>query len=222
MTPFELYRQMGLLVGLPIAILAGLGAVMIVVPRDWRAVLFGYAMLSVMLSLLLSRVLPIEWALLQTIVGGLIAVMIFLSAGELRNVSRGQIHWQARWPQMASLTSFRLIATALAAIAYYILRDRVTLPEVEPLFRDTIVWLVMIGVLGLALHTEPMHAGLSLLALLGGFELLLFTLVQGRLIVGLMMSLQLMLGLAIAYLVLSHGLAPAVKAEAANLADFGQ
>lgn len=222
MTPFELYRQMGLLVGLPIAILAGLGAVMIVVPRDWRAVLFGYGMLSVMLSLLLSRVLPIEWALLQTIVGGLIAVMIFLSAGELRNASRGQIRWQARWPQMASLMSFRLIATALAAIAYYILRDRVTLPEVEPLFRDTIVWLVMIGVLGLALHTEPMHAGLSLLTLLGGFELLLFTLVQGRLVVGLMMSLQLLLGLAIAYLVLSYGLAPTVKAQAADLADLAQ
>jgi hypothetical protein len=222
MTPFELYRQMGLLVGLPAAILAGLGAVLIVVPRDWRAVLFGYAMLSVMLSLLLSRVLPIEWALLQTITGGLIAVMIFLSAGELRNVSRQPFLWHTRWPQMASVTSFRLIATALAAIAYYVLHDRITLPEVESLFHDAIVWLVMMGVLGLALHTEPMHAGLSLLTLLGGFELLLFTLVQSRLLVGLMMSLQLMLGLAIAYLVLSQGLAPAVKAEAADLADFAQ
>jgi hypothetical protein len=185
-------------------------------------VLFGYALLSVMLSLLLSRVLPIEWALQQTIVGGLIAVMIFLSAGELRSISPRQIPWQARWPQMASLTSFRLIAAALTAMTFYLLRDRVVLPEVEPLFRDAIVWLAMMGILGLALHTEPMHAGLSLLTLLGGFELLLFTLIQNRLIVGLMMSWQLLLGLAIAYLILSHGLAPTVKATAADLGDLPQ
>ena len=49
MMPFELFRQIGLLVGLPIAILAGVGAVLVVVPRDWRAVLGGYALLSVAL-----------------------------------------------------------------------------------------------------------------------------------------------------------------------------
>jgi hypothetical protein len=212
MTPFEFYRQLGLLVGLPVAILAGASALLIVVPRDWRAVLFGYATLSVMLSLLLSRVMPGEWALLQSIVGGLVAVMIYLSAGQLRNISRSQVRWPARWPVMASLTSFRLIAALLAALAYYFLHDRVTLPEVTPLYRDTIVWLVMMGILGLALHTEPMHAGLSLLTLIGGFELLMFTLQQDRLLVGLIMGGQLLLGLAIAYLILSHGLAPTVGA----------
>jgi hypothetical protein len=208
MTPFELFHQLGLLVGLPVAILAGAGAVLVVVPRDWRAVLFGYALLSVMLSFLLSRVLPAEWALLQTIVGGLVAVMLFLSAGQLRGIGRLGVNWQARWPQMASLTSFRIIAAVLTAVAYFVLHERVKLPLVEPLFRDTLVWLVMFGVLGLALHTEPMHAGLSLLTILGGLELLLFTLVRSSTLVGLMMAWQLLLGLAIAYLVLSRGLAP--------------
>ena len=81
------------------------------------------------------------------------------------------------------------------------------LPLVEPLFRDTLVWLVMFGVLGLALHAEPMHAGLSLLIILGGLELLLFTLTRSGTLVGLMMAWQLLLGLAIAYLVLPRGLA---------------
>jgi len=210
MTPFELYRQLGLLVGLPAAILAGLGAVLVVVPRDWRAVLFGYATVSVMLSLLLSRVLPGEWALLQTIVGGLVAVMLYLSAGQLRGVGRPGMHWQARWPQMASLTSFRLIAVLLMAAVYFVVHDRVKLPMLEPLFRDALVWLVMIGILGLALHVEPMHAGLSLLTIIGGLELLLFTLVQSRTLVGLMMAWQLLLGLAFAYLVLPRGLASVV------------
>jgi hypothetical protein len=213
MTPFEIFHQLGLLVGLPIALLAGAGAVLIVTPRDWRAVLFGYALLSVMLSFLLSRVLPGEWALLQTIVGGLVAVMIFLSAGQLRHVGRLGVNWQARWPQMASLTSFRVIAAILTAVVFLVLHDRVKLPLVEPLFRDTLVWLVMFGVLGLALHVEPMHAGLSLLMIIGGFELLLFTLVQNGPLVGLVMAWQLLLGLAIAYLVLSRGLAPLASAS---------
>jgi hypothetical protein len=208
MTPFEFFRQIGLLVGLPTAILAGAGAVLVVVPRDWRAVIFGYALQSVMLSVLLSRPLPAEWALLQMIVGGLVAVMMFLSAGELRGAARLGVPAPARWPQMASLTSFRLLAAILAAVAFYILRDRARLPEVDALFRDTIVWLVMFGILGIALHTEPLHAGLSLLTMIGGFELLLFTLNKNGAMVALVMAWQLLLGLAIAYLILARGLAP--------------
>jgi hypothetical protein len=217
MTPFELFRQIGLVVGLPIAVLAGVGALLVVVPRDWRVVLLGYALTSVMLSLLLSRVLPQEWALLQSIVGGLVAVMLFLSAGELRVSSRGlsSAARQARWPQMASLTSFRVIAALLAAAAYFVLHEKARLPLVEPLFRDALLWLVMMGMLGLALHVEPLHAGLSLLLLIGGFELLLFTLVQNRMLVGLVvMAWQVLLGLAVAYLMLSRGLPAAEPVSA--------
>ena len=85
------------------------------------------------------------------------------------------------------------------------------LPKVDPLFfRDTIFWLTLIGLLGLALHEEPLHAGLSLLTVLGGFQLLLFTLVQRRTLLGLTEGVQLLLGLAIAYLmVFSRGLVTA-------------
>jgi len=203
----DLFRQISVMVGLPAVLLAGIAAAVIVIVRDWRLVLFGYILFSTMLALLLSQVIPTEWALLQAIVGGLVSVMLFLSARQARWDRRTGSNWEARWPRMASLTSFRLLTVALAAVAFFAVRDNVELPKVEPLFRDAILWSAMVGLLGLALHEEPLHAGLSLLTILGGFQLLLLSLIQRRMLVGLTEGGQLLLGLAIAYLVLSSGLA---------------
>lgn len=213
----DLFRQLSILIGLPAVLVAAASAAAIVILYDWRLVLFAYAMLSAMLALLLSQVIPTEWALLQAITGGLIAVMLYLSARQLRWRAISGVPWEDRWPQMASLTSFRLLAVALVAVTFFALRDDVVLPKVEPLFRDTIFWLTLIGLLGLALHEEPLHAGLSLLIVLGGFQLLLFTLVQRRTLLGLTEGVQLLLGLAIAYLMVSRGLVitrPAAETDA--------
>lgn len=206
MTLTDLFRQLSILVGLPAVLIAAMAAAVIVILRDWRIVLFAYAALSVMLALLLSQVIPPEWALLQAIVGGLIAVMFFLSARQLRWHALSGVSWEDRWPQMASTTSFRALAAVLAAVAFLALREDVTLPQVNPLFRDTIFWLTLIGLLGLALHEEPLHAGLALLVVLGGSELLLFSLMQQQALIGLLEGGQLLLGLAISYLMVARGL----------------
>jgi hypothetical protein len=117
------------------------------------------------------------------------------------------VSWEERWPQIASLSSFRALAVALAAVTFFVLREDIGLPKVDLLFRDAIFWLVLIGLLGLALHDEPLHAGLSLLTVLGGCELLLFTLMQSRTMIWLLEGGQLLLGLAISYLIVSRGLA---------------
>jgi Trk-type K+ transport system membrane component len=190
-------------------------AALIVVLRDWRLVLFAYAAFSAMLALLLSQVIPTEWALLQAIVGGLIAVMFFLSARQLRWHPASGVSREDRWPQMASLTSFRALAVALTTVAFLASRDSVTLPQVDLLFRDMIFWLGLIGLLGLALHEEPLHAGLALLIVLAGSQLLLFSLTQQRLLIGLLEGGQLLLGLAISYLMVARGLSAARPAAAA-------
>jgi len=213
MTLFDAYRQLGLLVGLPAVIVASACAAIIVVVRDWRIALLGYAVLSAMLALLLSRVIPVEWAMLQVLVGVLIAIMLYLSASQLRGLSRPRAHWRTRWPQVSSLTSFRTMAVLLGAGIFLLTHDRVPLPLVESLIRDAILWLVAVGILGLGLHEEPLHAGLSLLSILGGVELLLFSLTQRRMVVGLVEGGQILLGLAIANLMLSRGLASATPTE---------
>lgn len=216
MTLTDLFHQLSILVGLPAALIAAGAAAVIVIVRDWRLTLFAFAAFSVMLALLLSQAIPTEWALLQAIVGGLIAVMCFLSARQLHWRPESGASWEDRWPQMASLTSFRALAVALITVAFLVSRDNVKLPQVDLLFRDTIFWLGLVGLLGLALHEEPLHAGLSLLIVLGGSQLLLFSLTQQRLLIGLLEGIQLLLGLAISYLMTARGLSAAWPAADAN------
>ncbi len=201
----ELLLQLSVLIGLPAVLLAGAGAAVIVIARDWRAAIFGYLLVSLMLALLLSQILPAEWGLMQAIAGGLVCVMLFLSARQLSWLAKDR-HDEARWPRMASLSTFRALAVGLAAVAYFALYQEIEFPNLAPLFRNALVWLALMGILGLALHEEPLHAGLSLLTFLGGSELLLFSLLQRRMLVGMVLALQVLLGLAVAYLVLARGL----------------
>lgn len=207
----DLLLQLSVLIGLPAVLLAGVGAALIVIARDWRAAIFGYLLLSLMLALLLSQILPAEWGLLQVIAGGLVCVMLFLSARQLNPLVKDRRD-EARWPRMASLSTFRALAVGLAAVAYFALYQEIEIPGLAPLFRNALLWLALMGVLGLALHEEPLHAGLSLLTFWGGAELLLFSLVQRRMVVGMVLSLQVLLGLAIAYLMLAQGLAADMSA----------
>jgi hypothetical protein len=214
----DLFRQLSLLIGTPAVVLVGIGAVLVVIPRDWRIVLFGYALMTVMLSLLLSQIkpMPAEWALQQVIAGGMVAIVLFLSARQLRGPGQAGLPRSAAWPRVASLTTFRALAVGLAAITFAAVRETVDIPLMEPMLRDAALWLALIGLIGLALHEEPLHAGLSLLTFLGAAELVVFTLIQRRMLVGILQGGQVLLGLAIAYLVVAHGLAapaPAVEAE---------
>ena len=159
----DLFRQLSILIGLPAVLLACAGAATIVVARDWRLGLFGYALVSLMLALLLSQIIPTDWALMQAITGGLIAVILFLSARQLRWTPDSGQPWERRWPNLASLTSFRLLALVLAAVSFAVVRGRIAIPGLDPLFRDALLWLLMMSLLGLCLHSEPLHAGLSLL-----------------------------------------------------------
>ncbi len=202
----DLFRQLSILIGLPAVLIAGIGAALIMIARDWRISIAGYMLVSVMLALLLSQVIPVEWALQQAIVGGLVAVMLYMSARQLRSRAEARRPLEARWPLMASLTSFRLLAVGLVGVTFYVLRERISIPLLDELFRDALVWLVLISLVGLALHEEPLHAGLCLLTFLGAVELLLFTLTQQRMVVGLWQVTQVLVGLAVAYLVLARGL----------------
>ena len=209
MTLIELVRHVSSLIGTPAAVLAGIAAALVVISRDWRLTMFAYLAENVMLAVLLVQIIPVEWALLQAIVAGLIGVIIYMSARQLRPVETYGPAWIGRWPQMATLTIFRMLTTALAAVTFLAIRTEVTLPVIRPPILDLFLWLVLIGLLGLALHEEPLHAGLSLLTVVAGSQLLIFTLMPQRILVGALGAVQILLGLAVSYLVLSRGLASA-------------
>jgi hypothetical protein len=210
-------RQISILLSLPSLIVMGMAAAAIIIVRDWRIVLFAFALLSVVLSLLLSQAIPTEWALLQAIVGGLIAVMLFLSARQLRWTHTRGSDREGRWPQLASLSSFRLLAVMLAAAGFLVIHETIQFPVVSTLYRDAILWLGLMGIMGLALHEEPLHAGLALLMTIEASSMLLYQLNQQHTLVGLMEGWQLLLGLAISYLTLARGLAAETGPEQRTL-----
>ncbi len=211
MTLSDFIRQLSILVTLPAVVLLGTLAAIIVVMRDWRAVLFAYALESVTLAVLLTQRIPVEWALLQAVTGGLIAVMLFLSARQLRGAQAPGISAEARWPQLASLPLFRILMVLLALIATLQVEGRVQLPQLSSVLSDGVLWLALMACLGLALHDEPLHAGLSLLSGLGGFVLLYFGITHSRLMIGFIEGWQLLIGLAVSYLMVSRGLAMPVS-----------
>lgn len=218
MTLTDFIRQLSILLTLPAVVLLGIVAAVIVVVRDWRVVLFAYAILSATLAFLLVQRIPMEWAFLQAVTGGLIAVMLFLSARQLRGVPMPGAGAEARWPQLASLPLFRVLMVVLALIAFVQLHDRVQLPLPSSALGDGVLWLALVGGLGLALHDEPLHAGLSLLTGLAGFVLLYFGLTQSRLMIGFIEGWQLLIGLAVSYLMVSRGLA--VPVSSLDLTSF--
>ena len=63
---------------------------------------------------------------------------------------------------MDSLSPFRLLAVGLAGITYAVVRESITFALISPLFLDAVLWLCLVAALGLALHEEPLHAGMIL------------------------------------------------------------
>jgi hypothetical protein len=202
----DFLRQVSLLMSLPAVLLVGLSAALVVVVRDWRLAILSFAVFSASISLLLTQVIPTEWALLHVIVGALISIMLLMSGSQLRATHLALPSREWRWPQMASLSPFRTLTIALAAFAYFSLREHITLPITNSALQDAVLWPLIVGLLGLGMHEEPLHAGLSLLIMLAGFCVLIFSLSQHQILVGLIEAWQLLLGLAIAYLTVSRGL----------------
>ena len=75
----QLAQQVQSLTNTPALYAVGMGAFVAVAARDWRLVLGGFMTLSIGSAVLTSTLLPPEWALVRVIVGGLVAIMWYLS-----------------------------------------------------------------------------------------------------------------------------------------------
>lgn len=212
---FEVITQLEFLSGPWIVIGVALCATLIVILADWRLVLLAFAAQSVLLTLLSTRLLPFEWAVLRMLLGGLVAVLWFISARQVRWGQREEpARWWLlrrgrgkRWPLLSTVTLLRLLAVLLAGLVFFRLQGRLTLPLLPSDLALACTWLWLMGFLALALSDEPLRAGLGLLTISAGFQLLYAALEPTALAIGLLGSLDLLLGLAVAYLMVAHGVA---------------
>jgi hypothetical protein len=203
-----LFQQTDRLAGTPLLLAISLGVIVAVAARDWRLVLAMLMVVYTGLALLTASLLPPQWALLRVIVGGLAAVIWYLSAqqagwgGRFLPFQRSQ-GVQAR--PLSSTTLFRaLIALSLAALLLA-LRPRLPLPVLPADVRFVAVWLGAFGLLGLALGDEALQTGVSLLLWLAATQLMLAALQQDAWLIWLLSSLELLLALATGYLMIARG-----------------
>jgi hypothetical protein len=204
----QLIQQAQSLTGTPALYAVGLGAVIVVAARDWRLVLAGFTAITLGSALLASTLLPPEWALVRVIVGGLVAIMWYLSAqragwgGYFLPFQRQGGVW-AR--PLSSTTLFRtLLALALAG-GLLATRPRLPLPTLPTDIQAVVIWLGAFALLGLALGDEALQAGAALLMWLAATQLLFAALRQEAWLIWLLSSVELLVGLATAYLMVARG-----------------
>ena len=176
-TPPEVLAQVSGTLGVPVTLVIGVCAIVLVAARDWRLVLAALMVVYIGLALLTASLLPPQWALLRVVVGGLAAVIWYLSAQQAGWGGRFLPFQPAGGVQarpLASTTLFRTLwQSPWPGRADPDLRPRLPLPALPTDVRLVVIWLAAFGLLGLALGDEALQTGVALLLWLAATQLML-------------------------------------------------
>lgn len=180
----------------PFPILSGglsLAACIVVLFRDWRALLGALMAQYILAWLMLGGTIRPEVAFIKVIVGGLTCLILYLTARRLLPGSpfRGR---------GIAFIRFRLMMVFFGGLVAYGLFQRYSLAGVSLHVLFSAYWLMVMGVFTLIITEEALWAGVGLLTFELGFELMYTSLDPGLVLAGLFGAVNLLLALAIAYL----------------------
>jgi len=185
-----------------LALLTGLMAII----ADWRVIVAGIILQSIILTVFATRFLPPEWAFLRLMIGTLIAMMWFLSAYMGRWGQR-PVRWLGwRWPSPSARGVLRLVMVGFIGGLILFLRIRLPLYGLDPDLVFACTWLVAMGTLVLALGNEPLTSGIGLIWWLEALHLYYPALERDAMIEGTIGTAKLLVGLVCAYLMTVEGL----------------
>lgn len=222
MPPFStLATTLDAAAGLPAIVLAIVAAALLVIIADWRASLFMMQIFYLALALASLRLLPAEWAILCLLVGALIGIMWYLSAYPINRERgrRNQVIAVAtatqdrpavrakllpRWPWLATSTTFRSVTVIMVGLGIFLTRAGVALPGLSAEADFLCLWLTAMGLLALALDEEPFKAGMGLLMWLAAVQIFYGNLTHDARMIGVIGALELLVGLACAYLMVAR------------------
>ncbi len=189
---------------------------LMVVLTDWRFLVLGIGVQSVLLSILATRYVPPEWALLRAVTGGLIAIMWFLSARAIRWGRRPARWLRWRWPPLSAPGILRLVLVIFIFLFFLARHPRLPLPGFDADLSLLSTWLVAMGLLALALGEETLTAGIGLIWWLEAAHLYYPAIQKDPFVAGVLGAMKLLIGLACAYLIAAEGttlLLPGEEAE---------
>lgn len=198
---------------------------LILTTQDWRLLVLALLGQYILVGLMLSRLVRPDIAVLTVLVGAFICPILFLSArqvavspvqlsaelpqpsryaGVLRNVLLGA---SRRHPASTGFV-FRLFFALLLLLVAVQLSRSLPLPPLSPVVSISVYWLVLAGLGVLMLTEDPLKSGHGLLTLLTGFGLYYLVLEQSLLMIGLWGSFNILLALAVGYLIVVRGAEP--------------
>lgn len=202
------------------AVLIGLliTAALLVVLVNWRLLILVLGAQYILAGLLLSRAVPIELAMVKVLVGIMICPVLYITARRARwgHLEDDELEDEkkSRWAWLiAPGLPMRLIIAVTGLVLSLSLALRNPLPITSELLvsRDLTIGafaLLLLGLLNMALHENPLKVGLGLLSLLSGFELF-YTVIEPTLtLVGLIGLTNLIIALAISYLTVAWATQP--------------
>ncbi len=191
-------------------------AATIFIARDWRLSLISLAIQYLVVGLLFAEMLLPHLAFMKVIVGLFITVILYITA---RQVDWGSLPIDVSHEEAVQLkqerlirlgpymlptnTPFRLfLALTIGLIVFSIGQSEILqLPVVSSDLTSAVIGLVVFGLIGMSLTTEPLKAGLGLLTFMTGFELFYSSLEQSAAMLVMLAATNLILALAISYLV---------------------
>jgi hypothetical protein len=187
----------------------------VVVIKDWRASLLAMVTQYVIVGLLLMSAIRMELALIKTLVGALLCLILYMTARRVawgrppRQTREAEAEGQDAQPPIPHWTlptelPFRFLAALLVMVAAYRGASAFPLPDVNQAISLGAYTLAALGLLAMGLTDEPLKAGLGLLTFVSAFELFYTVLEPSLIVIGFLGLANFLIALAIAYLTVAR------------------
>ena len=186
----------------------------ILVTRDWRLLILALLLQYILVGLILSRLVRPDIAVLKIMIGAFICPILFLSARQVAvNPPLVPTIIQKEWRNPAATGwVFRLLTALVILLVAITLSEMFGLPGLTPTLIIAVYWLMLMGLTVLIISEDPLKTGIGLLTILTGFDLFYTTLEHSLLITGLWGAINLLIALAISYLIIVKGANPEEEA----------
>ena len=186
----------------------------ILVTRDWRLLILALLLQYILAGLILSRLVRPDIAVLKIMIGAFICPILFLSVRQVAvSTPSASPIVQQEWRNPAATGwIFRLLTALVMLLVAITLSEMFALPGLTPTLLIAVYWLMLMGLTTLVITEEPLKTGIGLLTILTGFDLFYTTLEHSLLITGLWGTVNLLIALAISYLIIVKGINPEEEA----------
>jgi hypothetical protein len=186
------------------------GAILILI-SDWRLSLLAFTVQYLLVTVLLSTLVQLQVATVRLIAGGLVALILYISARRVRSrlIRRARAMGLQDSEQLAPPFErepfviglpFRFIAVVLVAVSVITAASQTPFPNTPFIFWVVSLWLCSIGLLLVAITRNALKLGMGLMTFSSGFGILYVAIEPSLLFYGLLVILDLVLALSVAHL----------------------